>query len=74
MRTPAGRVLAACATPFVEQYDAGEPLAIVDATNPLSPIKVATYTDTLEVGFGCYSLSFAHSARFAQNGRRLYVS
>ncbi len=40
----------------------------------MAPVKIATYTDTLEIGFGCYSLSFAHSARFAQQGRRLYVS
>jgi hypothetical protein len=74
VQNPAGRVLAACATPFADQYDLGEPLAIIDATNPLAPVKIATYSDPLQVGLGCYSLSFAHSARFAQNGRRLYVS
>jgi hypothetical protein len=74
VQTTAGKVLAACTTPFAEQYDVGEPLAIVDATNPLEPVKIGTYYDPLQAGWGCTSIALAHSPRFVQNGKRMYVS
>jgi hypothetical protein len=74
VQTQAGRVLAACATPFAEGYDAGEPLAIIDATNPVAPVKVGTYNDPLQYGWGCTSIALNHSPRFVQGGKRLYLS
>jgi hypothetical protein len=68
------RVLAGCAIPFAEHYDAGEPVVIVEATDPTAPTKVGTYYDTLQRGAGCTSAFLAHSVRFASGGKRLYVS
>jgi hypothetical protein len=72
--TAAGRVLAGCSIPFAEQYDAGVPVVIVDATDPTTPVKVGTYTNPVEAGVGCVSATLAHSVRFAGGGRRMYVS
>jgi hypothetical protein len=69
-----GLVLAGCAIPFAEHYDAGEPVVIVDATDPAAPVKAGTYYDPLQRGFGCVSAFLAHSVRFADGGRRVYVS
>lgn len=69
-----GRVLAGCAVPFAEHYDAGEPVVIVDATDPSAPFKVTAYTDDLQRGLGCTSAFLAHSVRFATGGMRLFVS
>jgi hypothetical protein len=71
---PDGRVLAGCAIPFAEHYDAGEPVVLVDATDPAAPVKAGTYYDSLQRGFGCTSAFLAHSVRFTGGGRRLFVS
>ena len=72
--TAGGRVLAGCSIPFAEQYDAGIPVVIVDATDPNAPVKVGTYTNLVPKGIGCISYTLAHSVRFAGRGKRLYVS
>jgi len=69
-----GWVLAGCAIPFAEHYDAGEPVVIVDATDPAAPEKVGTYYDTYQRGNGCISSFLAHSVRFMGGGNRMFVS
>lgn len=73
-------VLAACANPGAAAGVGADEVVIVDASDPTSPEQVGSFT--LDQGggpkshfeYGCLALSFAHSIRFFDDGRRLYVS
>lgn len=77
-----GRVLVGCARNLVDQVDfeTGAELPggvrIVDATDPTSPVEIASWQLELDPfsGLGCLPIKFAHSVRFAGGGRDLYVS
>ncbi len=68
------RVVAACANPNAAAGAGVDEVALVDATNPRSPEQVGGFTLATSPGFGCLPLSFAHSVRFFDDARRLYVS
>jgi hypothetical protein len=75
-----GRVLAGCANPFAEQINGSDEVILVDATDPLRPRKVGGWTLGRDLGLdptqgvGCFVASFAHSVRFFDGGRTVYVS
>jgi hypothetical protein len=78
VQRPDGRTLAVCARNLVDHLASGGATAvhIVDVSNPASPQLAADWTENLppEAGVGCLPFQFAHSARFEDAGRALYVS
>jgi LVIVD repeat len=79
-----GRVVAACAVPFAEVINGTDEVVVVDATNPYTPHKEAGFAIgrdlgvepgfEVEEGVGCGPAVFAHSVRFFDQARLLYVS
>jgi hypothetical protein len=75
-----GRVLAGCAIPFAEQINGSDEVVLVDASNPRRPRKVGGWALGRDLGLdptqgvGCFEASFAHSVRFFDGGRTVYVS
>jgi hypothetical protein len=75
-----GRVLAGCAIPFAEQINGSDEVVLVDASNPRRPRKVGGWALGRDLGLdptqgvGCFAASFAHSVRFFDGGRTVYVS
>lgn len=75
-----GGVLVACANSRAAAEVGADEVVIVDAGDPNSPEQVGDFTFEQNAGptsrceFGCLPLSFAHSVRFFEAGRRLYVS
>jgi hypothetical protein len=73
-----GQVLAVCARNLVDHLNSGgaDAIHLVDATNPASPQAITDWSLNLdpEGGVGCLPFQFAHSARFTDRGRSLYVS
>ncbi len=73
-----GRVLAGCARNLVDHFTSNgrDAVHIVNATNPARPRTITKYTMNAdpEGGVGCLPFQFAHSIRFENGGRSLYVS
>ncbi|MDQ3885825.1 MAG: hypothetical protein M3308_02110 [Actinomycetota bacterium] len=75
-----GGVLAGCAIPFAEQINGSDEVVLVDASNPRRPHKVGGWALGRDLGLdptqgvGCFAASFAHSVRFFDGGRTVYVS
>jgi hypothetical protein len=73
-----GRVLAACARNLADHQRTGGAVAVhlVDATDPAAPSTLVDWSLNLDPGrgVGCAPHQFAHSARFEDAGRSLYVS
>jgi hypothetical protein len=77
-RASDGRVLAACARNLVDHQRSAGAVAIhlLDASNPASPRVVTDWSLRVDPngGVGCLPFQFAHSPRFQDQGRSLYVS
>lgn len=81
MVAPGRRVLAACANPFGDDLGreflgAPQPeVFVVDASDPANPSTLDTFGGISNAqGDGCFPASFAHSVRFYDSARTLYVS
>jgi hypothetical protein len=78
VQRPDGQVLAACARNLVDHQRTSGAVAIhlVDASDPSSPHAVTNWSLSINPnqGVGCLPFSFAHSARFTDQGSSLYVS
>lgn len=75
MNVARGRVLATCALPFGRQVGDDE-VFVVDVGKPRHPKELFGWSLPVDPrsGVGCFSASIAHSARFSENGKLLYVS
>ena len=73
--TRRGRVLAGCANSLAARRDHNEAV-IVDASDPSNPREVGGWRSPSHwsSGTGCSELSVAHSVRFFNQARHLYVS
>lgn len=73
-----GVVLAACARNLIDHRRTNGAVAIhlVDISDPANPRTSADWSLNLppDEGVGCFPVQFAHSPRFADAGRSLYVS
>lgn len=78
-----GRTLAGCANNFAELINGSDEVVVVDATDPVQPRKVGGFALGKDLGVdplqnpdnvGAFEISFAHSVRFANGGRTLFVS
>jgi hypothetical protein len=85
VQRPDGRVLAGCALVFAELPEPGGPaptaeVRLVDVTNPRAPVQAGDWTLGRDLGVnpaqgvGCFPVAFAHSVRFFDRGRTVYVS
>ncbi len=86
VQRPDGRVLAGCALIFAELPSGpGGPapvpeVRLIDVTNPRAPVQAGDWTLGRDLGLdptqgvGCFPLAFAHSVRFFDRGRTVYVS
>jgi hypothetical protein len=73
-----GAVLVACARNLVDHFNSNgaDAIHLVDVSDPASPRTASDWSLNLrpDGGIGCLPVQFAHSARFADAGRTLYVS
>ena len=78
-----GRVLAGCALIFAELPGVGanvREVRLIEVTNPRTPVQVGAWTLGRDLGVdptqgvGCIPVAFAHSVRFFNGGRTVYVS
>jgi len=78
-----GRVFAGCANNYAELIDGKDEVVVVDVTNPFRPAKAGGFALGRDLGVdpvetpnnvGAFQLSFAHSVRFSNDGRTLFVS
>ncbi len=77
-----GRVLAGCARNLLDQINDRGGLRpggvkVVDVTDPTDPRTALTWNrdvPPLRRAVGCFAVNFAHSVRFADEGRSLWVS
>ncbi|CAN5781260.1 hypothetical protein BH18ACT15_BH18ACT15_02700 [soil metagenome] len=83
VQRPGGTVLAGCARNLIDHFTSfengdteGLGVYLVNATNPRTPRTVAHWYKRVDPfgGTGCLPVKFAHSLRFENGGRSVYVS
>lgn len=78
--TKSGHLLAACALPDAETIYGYDEVVVVDATYPSAPKKAAGFGIGKDLGLdlgkgvGCDNGIFAHSVRWFDRGKSLYIS